>query len=162
MRQGFLHCFRTAEAKDEWLTPPGIVQSLGVFDLDPCSPVERPWDTAINHLTVEDDGLLRDWTGRVWMNPPYGDETGVWMKRLADHGNGIALVFARTETAWFFDSVWGRADAVLFFRGRIAFCHVNGEPGDSAGAPSVLVAYGGENVTALRCSEIDGKLLVLR
>jgi hypothetical protein len=148
-RQGFFHGFRKAEAKDEWLTPPNIVRALGVFDLDPCSPVNRPWPTAAKHFTVEDDGLAHDWDGRVWMNPPYGDETGEWMGRLADHGNGIALVFARTETAWFFDTVWKRADAVFFFRGRIAFYHVTGEQGDAAGAPSVLVAYGAENVRAI-------------
>jgi hypothetical protein len=31
---------------DEWLTPPGILKALGQFDLDPCAPVNRPWDTA--------------------------------------------------------------------------------------------------------------------
>lgn len=36
---------RTKNGKDEWLTPPYIIDSLGVFDLDPCSPINRPWDT---------------------------------------------------------------------------------------------------------------------
>jgi hypothetical protein len=155
-RQGFLHGFRSAEAKDEWLTPPEIVRALGTFDLDPCSPVNRPWPTALRHLTVEEAGLMHDWTGRVWLNPPYGDETGVWLRRLADHGNGVALVFARTETAWFFDTVWQRADAVFFFRGRIAFFHVTGEQGDAAGAPNVLVAYGADNVSAVKASGLNG------
>lgn len=155
-RQGFLHGFRSAEAKDEWLTPPEIIQALGTFDLDPCSPVNRPWPTAVHHLTVVDDGLMHEWNGRVWMNPPYGDETGVWLNRLADHGNGVALVFARTETAWFFEYVWKRAAAVFFFRGRVSFYHVNGDQGDAAGAPSCLVAYGAANVIALRQSGIAG------
>ncbi len=46
---------------DEWLTPPKIVEALGPFDLDPCSPVNRPWPTAGRHLTIEDDGLAQDW-----------------------------------------------------------------------------------------------------
>lgn len=34
---------------DEWLTPPNIIINLGPFDLDPCAPVIRPWNTAIKH-----------------------------------------------------------------------------------------------------------------
>jgi len=159
--QGFLHGFRSANAKDEWLTPPYIVKALGEFDLDPCSPVDRPWPTAKNHFTIEDDALMKDWTGRVWMNPPYGDGIGEWMTRLADHGNGIALVFARTETAWFFESVWSRASAVFFFKGRISFYHVNGVQGDSAGAPSCLVAYGKDNALRLKWSGLEGRTIAL-
>jgi len=43
---------------DEWLTPPEIVYALGVFNLDPCSPKDRPGPTATNHFTVNDNGLL--------------------------------------------------------------------------------------------------------
>jgi hypothetical protein len=159
MRQGFLHGFRSAEAKDEWLTPPSIIAALGAFDLDPCSPVAAPWPTAKKHLTVKDDGLMQQWIGRVWLNPPYGNETGKWMQRIAEHGCGVALVFARTETEWFFESVWGVADAIFFLKGRIAFYHVNGERGDAAGAPSVLIAYGDANVHAIQSSGLNGYLV---
>ncbi len=74
-----------ADGKDEWLTPPEIITSLGSFDLDPCSPIARPWPTAKTHFTIQDDGLSQKWDGRVWMNPPYGENTFVWMRRLADH-----------------------------------------------------------------------------
>lgn len=163
MRQGFLHGFRKAEAKDEWLTPPEIVSALGPFDLDPCSPIARPWPTAQRHLTVKDDGMMHDWKGRVWLNPPYGKDAAEWMRRLASHGNGVALVFARTETSWFFDSVWNAktANAVFFFRGRIAFYHVTGEQGDAAGAPSVLISYGENNTTVIENSGLDGYLVRL-
>lgn len=162
MRQGFLHGFRSTDAKDEWITPPEIVHALGHFDLDPCSPINRPWPTADKHFTIEDDGLMHDWIGRVWMNPPYGNETAEWMRRLSNHGNGIACVFARTETAWFFDHIWKKADAIFFFRGRISFYHVTGEQGDAAGAPSVLVAYGSNNVRAIIESGLDGWTVQLR
>lgn len=98
---------RSVNVKAEWLTPPEIVRALGEFDLDPCSPVNRPWDLARRNYTIDDDGLAQEWTGRVWCNPPYGDETALWLERMRIHGNGVALTFARTETAWFFDSVWG-------------------------------------------------------
>lgn len=154
---------RVRNGKDEWLTPPEIVNALGEFDLDPCAPVNRPWPTAKCHFTTNDDGLKQRWFGRVWLNPPYGNETEKWMSRMAAHGNGIALIFARTETATWFDSVWPAAKAILFLRGRLAFCHVDGHRAQtSAGAPSALIAYGGGNRDALTNSKIDGHLVVLR
>lgn len=96
----------TETGKDEWLTPPEIVRSLGDFDLDPCSPINRPWDTAKKHLTVIDDGLNQEWNGSVWCNPPYGKEAVKWLEKCAEHNNCIALVFARTETKMFFSEVW--------------------------------------------------------
>jgi len=150
------------DGHDEWLTPPEMIKSLGVFDLDPCSPVNRPWDTANNHFTIKDNGLSKKWSGRVWLNPPYGTETIGWLARMAEHGNGVVLIFARTETKMFFKYVWDKADAILFLRGRIRFFYVNGKVSDfSGGAPSCLVAYGQKNVTALNESGINGKLVFL-
>lgn len=160
-RGGFLHGFRSVDAKDEWLTPLRIVRSLGHFDLDPCAPVNRPWPTAAHHFTIDDDGLIRRWLGRVWLNPPYSNASQ-WLERLADHGDGIALIFARTETLWFFAHVWRCASAVFFFKGRIAFYHADGTVGDAAGAPSCLAAYGDTNVQRIRESGLTGKLIVLR
>lgn len=137
--------------KDEWLTPPEIVQCLGEFDLDPCSPINRPWATAKKHFTILDDGLKQKWEGRVFMNPPYGRMTDAWLWKLSRHGNGIALIFARTETEMFFNHVWGKATALLFLKGRLFFYHVDGTKAKhNSGAPSVLVAYGSNNAEALR------------
>ncbi len=149
--------------RDEWLTPPEIIEDLGPFDLDPCSPIERPWPTAKNHFTILDNGLSKEWTGRVWLNPPYGRKNPyIWLKRLAEHGDGIALIFARTETETFFKWVWERADAVLFIKGRLRFYEPSGSlPSGTSGAPSVLVAYGDENARALEVSGIDGITLFL-
>ena len=146
---------------DEWLTPPELVKSLGWFHLDPCAPIVRPWDTAISHYSEEDDGLSSIWAGRVWCNPPYGRETFKWLEKLHSHGNGIALIFARTETKGFHSEVWGKADAVFFFKGRIRFHYVDGKKDGTANAPSCLVAYGKNNVEAIERSGLDGKLVVL-
>jgi len=135
---------------DEWLTPPEIIRSLGNFDLDPCSPVTRPWDTAAKHYSREDDGLSQPWVGRVWLNPPFGREAVKWLRRLAEHGNGIALIPARTETAMFWECVWGRAVAVCFIKGRPHFHYVDGSRAKAnSGAPICLIAYGQSNVSAL-------------
>lgn len=147
---------------DEWLTPPHILKSLGEFDLDPCSPVNRPWNTANKHYTIEDNGLSKEWSGRVWCNPPYGLEAAIWLDKLAKHGNGIALIFARTETKMFFDQVWNKADSLLFIEGRLFFHYVTGEKAKAnSGAPSVLVAYGSKNSEVLRTCGIPGKFVSL-
>ena len=148
--------------REEWLTPPHILQALGKFDRDPCAPLDRPWPMANDHYTIYDNGLALPWTGRVWLNPPYGNKVGEWLNRLADHGNGIALVFARTECRWFFSAVWPHATALLFLRGRLSFHHPNGsKAAANSGAPSVLVAYGENNARALANCGLDGKFIDL-
>lgn len=148
--------------KDEWLTPPEILRALGDFDLDPCASINRPWDTARRHYTVTDDGLKQEWFGRVWCNPPYGLESAQWLARCADHGDAIALIFARTETRMFFDHVWAKAQAVFFLEGRLYFHHVCGRRARAnAGAPSVLVAYGNNNAATLKDCGIPGRFIAL-
>lgn len=121
----------------------------------------RPWDTARKHYTLADNGLNHAWTGRVWLNPPYGAQTRLWMARLAQEGNGIALIFARTETATFFPWVWEYATGLLFLKGRLSFFTKEGRQGGVAGAPSVLIAYGEENFSILERAPIPGRLLRL-
>ena len=151
-----------AMKRDEWLTPPHILSALGAFDLDPCAPINRPWDTARQHLTVMDNGLTHPWCGRVWLNPPYGLEAAVWLKRLADHGIGTALIFARTETEMFFEQVWQRATALLFIRHRLNFHFIDGRRAETnSGAPSVLVAYGNGDASILSDCGIDGAFIPL-
>jgi hypothetical protein len=148
-----------------WLTPPAILRALGPFGLDPCAaPEPRPWPTAAAHYAApEQDGLELPWRGRVWLNPPYGPHTGLWLERLADHGDGIAIIFARTETEMFFEHVWSRASGLLFLKGRLHFHRANGERAKAnSGAPSVLVAYGESNLRALEESGIPGKIVRLR
>lgn len=152
---------------DEWLTPKYITDALGPFDLDPCSPGDRrPWDTAKEHISLPTDGLSMDWYGRVWCNPPYGRETFKWLNKLAEHGSGIALVFARTETKGFHASVWNKAHAVMFFDRRLRFHKVTGEQGDTANAPSCLISYSPDDTEIIKRSiesgAIGGKLVYLK
>lgn len=161
MGQGTFDVYHGLAGKDEWLTPPRIIEKLGTFDLDPCAPINRPWATAEKHYTVDDNGLFMPWVGRVWCNPPYGGETASWLRKLREHGNGIALIFARTETGVWFSDIWGQADALLFLRGRLRFHHLDGTlAANSAGAPSCLIAYGSHNAKALHVSNLDGALIM--
>lgn len=76
------------------------------------------------------------------MNPPYGPMTNEWLKKLSSHNNGIALIFARTETAMFFEWIWPKASALLFIEGRLFFHDHSGQRAkNNSGGPSVLVAY---------------------
>jgi hypothetical protein len=110
------------------------------------------------------DGLEIEWFDRVWLNPPYtSSEIETWLCRLADHGNGTALIFARTETAAFERQVWARANGLLFLHGRLHFHDRAGiRAAANAGAPSVLCAYGQHDLDMLAASDLDGTVVPLR
>jgi hypothetical protein len=107
------------------------------------------------YFLPDHDGLLEPWSGRVWCNPPYGPQVGEWARKMAAHGNGIMLIFTRTETeAW--QEVWAGGDAFLFVHGRINFLRPNGERAKSGTAPSALIAYGEANIETLKNCDIEG------
>lgn len=151
---------------DEWLTPPDVLAPLGRFDLDPCAaPEPRPWPTAYEHFVREQDGLSLPWWGRVWLNSPYGGPSivGPWLRKMVRHGHGTALIFARTETELFWETVWQAATAVLFLKGRLVFCRPDGVPAaHNGGAPSCLVAYGTRDAEILAKCGLPGKFIQLR
>ena len=149
---------------NEWLTPPNIITALGgwaSFDLDPCAPQVQPYPTARATYTAQDNGLRRPWFGRCWVNPPYSNPLlGQFLARLVDHGRGVALIFARTETAGFVEQVWNKADAVLFLHGRLHFHYPDGtRAAANSGAPSCLVAYGEDAVERLEKCGLPGSLV---
>lgn len=150
-RVGFGH--ERTEESVEWYTPPEIFDALDLdFDLDPAAPKGGvPWVPAWKHYSKEENGLRQQWDGRVWLNPPYGDETATWLARLAVHGTGVALVFARTDVRWFHEIATG-ADALLFTAGRVRFIRPDGTRGMQTGAGSLLIAYGAHCAEKLRAS----------
>lgn len=145
---------------NDWITPKYIIDALGPFDLDPCACIPQPWPCAEKSYTIEDDGLSQEWNGRVWLNPPYGPEASQWLERLAQHGRGTALVFARTETRSFFENIWSKASALLFLEGRLFFHRPGGMMAKAnAGAPSVFVAYGDRDAIMLKFSGLPGSFV---
>lgn len=105
------------------------------------------------------DGLTRPWHGFVWCNPPYGPEVGAWLKKCAEHGSALALVFARTETRWFREYAWGRATGMLFLYGRLHFYKNGVRAKANSGAPSVLIAYGDTAMSRLVTTKLPGALV---
>lgn len=154
---------------DVWLTPPAIVEALGgweSFDLDPCAQPDQAevLPTARAYYTEADNGLVRPWFGRVWLNSPYSVSLiTAFLGRMAAHGCGTALMFARTETDAFFRYVWEEAHGLMFLRGRLNFHRPNGtRTTANGGAPSVLVAYGEDDRDILAAAPIDGQFVALR
>jgi hypothetical protein len=145
------------------LTPKWLIDALGPFDLDPCAATDRPWDCAKRNYTEADDGLALPWEGMVWLNPPFDRyQVGKWIAKLADHGNGICLVHARTEAEWF-RPIWRDAQAILFMDRRIRFCREDGtEHPANSGAPPVLAAFGPRATAQLTSAKLGGALIGYR
>jgi hypothetical protein len=150
------------------LTPRWILDALGTFDLDPCAATVRPWDIARRNIVEAENGLTADWAeDEVFLNPPFDRyQVGRWVQKLADHGNGIVLLHARTETDWF-APVWA-ADLIVFLGKRVTFCKPDGTPCTvtnaktgkvsvaNSGAPVVLAAYGPKSVARLYAAKLPG------
>lgn len=131
---------------EEWATPHDFFLTLDRrfhFTLDPCA---TPHNAKCKRFFMKkDNGLEQDWSrDRVFMNPPYGKQIGLWMKKAkAEAAKGaliVCLVHARTDTRWWHEHVENDADEIYFVRGRLKF--VSGGNGSmSAPFPSALVVY---------------------
>jgi phage N-6-adenine-methyltransferase len=139
----------------DWWTPPEVFDKLNIeFDIDVASPIGGiDWIPAKKYYTEQDDGLTQDWEGTVWMNPPYGIATGSWLNRFVKHGDGIALVFARTDTRWFHNYAL-KADALLFTKGRLKFINPERNDTSTSASGSLFVACGSKSVKALKNSNL--------
>lgn len=153
--------FQRTTATDEWYTPREIVGALGEFDLDPCAP-SRQFYTAKECYTKADNGLTRPWFGRVWCNPPYSRNLITpFIRKMADHANGIALIFNRMDIALWHEIIFPSASAMLIIRGRLRFIRPDGSQADAAGCGSVLLAFGHDNAETLMTCNIKGKFIKL-
>ena len=153
------------------ITPKWVCEPFDA-DLDPCANDPMPWPCARESYSLPQDGLALPWHGFVWLNPPF-ERYGVarWIEKLAAHGNGIALLHARTETDWF-RPCWRHASAMLFLSQRLIFHKFDGSPQTisnpsskhfgkpaNSGAPVVLVAFGQAARARLQRSGIPGFLV---
>lgn len=129
-----------ASQTTSWVTPKWIFDWLGRFDLDPATFLNHPWPCAIENRF--EGGLDTPWTGRVFLNPPFtSGQIEPFVKRMAEHNNGVLVVAARVETAWFQDYVFGAATAIWFPRKRVHFCDRTGVQIKRCGFPSCIAFY---------------------
>jgi phage N-6-adenine-methyltransferase len=138
-----------SSATDQWATPQeffdNVAEQWGPFDLDVCADETNA--KCSSYIDKETDGLVREWWGACWMNPPYGREIGKWVKKAAETGRAggyvVALLPARTDTRWWHAFVHPvmaglTPGAVFFVKGRLKF----GNAKAGAPFPSVLVVFG--------------------
>lgn len=126
----------------EWYTPPEIICSLGEFDLDPCTSniAYNLNHSAKQYYTKEEDGLSKEWVGRIWLNPPYEQPTiSHFIQRMVQHDNGIALLYNKCDNKLFHDVIFPTADSICFLRDRIYFFKPDGSRGDRPGCGSILI-----------------------
>ena len=136
---------------NEWYTPKPIFDALGLqFDLDPCSPGKHHWVPASKVFTKEDNGLIQDWHGLVFMNPPFEGRNGhvPWLQKFLAHGNGIAIVRAYTSSGWFHDYAV-KAETMVFPRGKTKFIRADGTSGSAPDHGIVMLGVGEVSNNAL-------------
>ena len=126
---------------ENWETPIQFFQALDDefhFDLDVCALPENA--KCEKYYTPEDDGLLKPWNGVCWCNPPYGRTIGKWIQKayetFAGGGTVVMLLPARTDTKWFHEYIYGKAE-IRFIKGRLKF----GGAANSAPFPSMVVVF---------------------
>lgn len=128
---------------DEWATPQWLFDELDAefhFDLDPCATNEN--HKCAKYYTKADDGLTKNWGGwSVFCNPPYGRQIGKWVRKAYEEAKKpqttvVLLVPARTDTKWFHDYIYGKAE-IRFIRGRVRF----GDSKNCAPFPSMVVVW---------------------
>lgn len=124
----------------EWATPQAFFDKLDDefhFTLDPCATPQNA--KCKRFFTQADDGLSKKWTGRVFMNPPYGRGIGAWVKKAYESAMGgvivVCLLPARTDTKWWHD--YCMKGEMRFIRGRLKF----GDGKNSAPFPSAVVIF---------------------
>ena len=122
----------------EWATPQDFFDKLNnefKFQLDVCADENN--HKCARFFTKEQDGLLQEWGGaRVWCNPPYGRGVEEWVKKCSKCDLAVMLLPARTDTKWFHEYIYGKAE-IRFVRGRLKF----GNQENSAPFPSMVVVF---------------------
>ena len=106
VQEAALRSVHFSSATCEWETPQALFEELnrifGGFTLDPYATAENA--KCARYFTREDDGLTQPWSGKVFMNPPYGREIGRWVEKAhwvsLEGALVVCLLPARTDTRW--------------------------------------------------------------
>jgi phage N-6-adenine-methyltransferase len=128
---------------DEWGTPREFFDAVNEvyrFNLDVCATSANA--KCGRYFTKTEDGLTQMWSGVCWMNPPYGREISLWVRKAYESSLEVGTVVvcllpARTDTRWWHDYVIARAESVRYIRGRLRFSGKGPAP-----FPSALVVFG--------------------
>ena len=140
---------RNLEHKDNWATPKEFYNELDSefnFNYDPCP-------LFYGEITKENDGLLKEWKERNYINPPYSRKLKELfiLKAIEESKKGklcVMLLPVSTSTKIFHDHILPNKTEIRFVRGRIPFEGVNtfGEKVGKGSAPmhdSMIVIFDG-------------------
>lgn len=153
---------------NEWYTPAEYIdaarRAMGGLDLDPAScEVANAVVKAPRYLTAQDDGLAHEWSGKVWMNPPYAaglvDRFADKLRAEVEAGRvsaAVVLVNNATETRWF-ATLSGVASALCLPTARVRFRRPDGSTGAPLQGQAVLY-IGGEPEAFAREFSAFGKV----
>ena len=129
-----------SSATDMWATPQDFFNKYNAiynFEIDVCAITDNA--KCKKYFSPEDNGLMQEWRGVCWMNPPYGRGIGEWMRKAYESSKQgaivVCLVPARTDTAWWHD--YAMKGNIEFIRGRLKF----GGSKNSAPFPSAVVVF---------------------
>lgn len=141
-----------SSATCEWATPPELFLALDAefgFTCDLCATADNA--KCKEFYSPEQDGLAQEWTGVCWCNPPYGREIGKWVRKAAESRCTVVMLLpARTDTKWFHDYIYGKAE-IRFIKGRLKF----GDAKNSAPFPSMVVIFKRESEKGKMAEHID-------
>jgi phage N-6-adenine-methyltransferase len=151
-----------AHRGNAWLTPPAFIEEIvrafgGAIDLDPCTEPSNPAG-ARQFYTVADNGLMRLWRGRVFVNPPYSPlepwvDKAIWS--AAAGARIYMLLPVRTDAAYHQRLLAATTD-VLFLRGRLKFARADG---GEAGSPAFASMVVGLNVSTEPLQHLGTRLV---
>jgi len=141
--------------ENEWYTPERYIllarKVLGKIDLDPASSEKANLIVqARKFYSEKDNGLTKQWNGKIWLNPPYAQpliehfvEKMVEERSAGRVTEAIMLTHNYSDTTWFHKAC-AIADAVCLTRGRIKFVDTDGD--ECAPTQGQAFFYFGDNI----------------
>ncbi|MBN9208155.1 MAG: hypothetical protein J0H96_05755 [Microbacterium ginsengisoli] len=148
------------------LTPPYVLEPVraalgGSIALDPCTEPDNP-TRAARFYTVDDDGLAQAWwEPTIFVNPPYGEARGDWVKLAQGAGvrgsKVIMLIPAHTDTR-IFQSAMQSATSMVLIKGRVKFGVLReNRRQEAASHPSALIGW---NVDLRECDHLGHRVML--
>lgn len=161
------------DLKDVWQTPDEIIDMIRPIDVDPCAGSDTQIGRDANYDKF-DNGLVQEWHGRVFVNPPFSDKKS-WLQKAINEQDRTECIFVLTPDgtdtkSWWHEYIAAEADYIWFSKGRVSYIvpHSHAHEfdeykgGEKAGSPTFGTAisiFGTPGEATLRRLNKHGQLL---